>query len=64
MGSLGVALLMGICHVIWFCTCRMLESSKIIQCSEYAEWFHIRCGNLPEIAIEDSSVLWHCSSCS
>ena len=32
--------------------------------SECAEWFYISFVNPPDIAIEDSSVQWHCSCCS
>ena len=47
-----------------FCSCRMPEEGRMIQCTKCKEWFHRQCAGLvPRIACRFKECIWHCGRC-
>ena len=48
-----------------YCTCRIPEMGEsMVECSRCAEWYHTSCVNVPQTALDNSSLPWYCKSCS
>lgn len=47
-----------------FCSCRMPEKGRMIECTKCKEWFHRQCAGLvPRKAWKSQECTWHCSRC-
>ena len=47
-----------------FCSCRMTEEGRMIQCTKCKEWFHRQCAGLvPRKAWRSKECIWHCGRC-
>ena len=47
-----------------YCVCRMPEclEKDMVKCSACLQWYHIQ-GSVPEDALQDLDVHWHCHVC-
>ena len=48
-----------------FCHCRMpeLRDISMIECSKCEQWFHCACEDVPQEALDCSSMEWFCKNC-
>lgn len=50
-------------HIELFCTCRMPEIPPMVECSKCKEWYHVHCVEVPQAALDNSSLEWACPAC-